>query len=92
MFLTPDYELNNVLVTLNNVIDRGSTDNARARVSKALRDSGVPISVTTISYIAVFTVGTQSEYLGVQLVSIYTGKKECSSHFLHEKIKMGIQP
>ena len=69
-----DYELNNVLVTLNSATDRGTTDSARDRVVKALRESGVPISITTISYVAAFTVGTQSEYLGMQLVSIYTGK------------------
>ena len=79
VFIHTDYELINVLVTLNNVTDRGTTDEARGRVSKALEKSGVPISITTISYVAAFVAGTQSDYLGVQLVSIFSGENTCKT-------------
>ena len=62
-----------MLITLNGVKGYNEDTKARDRISAALRTSGIPITITTITYVTAFAVGTRSGYLVMKLFSIYTG-------------------
>lgn len=69
-----DFEVNNMLITLGGVTNNCNRKEARDRISMTLRNSGIPITITTISYVTGFAVGTTSGYIAIKLTSIYTGR------------------
>ena len=65
-----------MLLTFNSVAEYSDKLDARDRVSMALRSTGVPITITTITYAVTYSVGTASGYKAVQIFSLFTGDSQ----------------